>query len=122
MNVKDVNEMKRNNLAVSDWVYNKPKIMNGKCKLLDMDESLTKDCVNWIKYLSDRIYLQQKKPSTICGGIIYIVSLFNDVGLSQKHIATTLGVSDISIRRIYKDIVRHENCSKIQKEIGERNE
>lgn len=70
--------------------------------------SLLKDSkINLTEEVIDKEITAGKQPNAMVATVLYLSSLRNNERITQKDIATVLGVTEVTIRNRFKDLKNH---------------
>jgi transcription initiation factor TFIIB len=73
---------------------------------LNLPEKVAIEAVNIIKEARKRGLTAGKDPSGMAGAAVYLAALKHGIRRTQKEIATVAGVTEVTIRNRYKEILR----------------
>ena len=64
-----------------------------------------------LKEFKSRFSTIGKDPKGICAGAIYLACKIKDKGFTQKEIASKIGVTEVTLRSRYKELVKSLSIS-----------
>ncbi|MBD3253857.1 MAG: transcription initiation factor IIB [Candidatus Lokiarchaeota archaeon] len=73
---------------------------------LDLDAEIERITVKILKAYKKRIPLSGKDPKGIVAGALYLACKIKKVELTQKAIVDTIGVTEVTLRSRYKEIIK----------------
>tara|TARA_B100000405_G_scaffold97099_1_gene67581 strand:+ start:698 stop:1327 length:630 start_codon:yes stop_codon:yes gene_type:complete len=79
--------------------------INRFCTKLNKPE-IVNDCIYVIKQAERYSIVAENAPPSIATGVIFLVSSHNSVELSKKDIAKTCEISEVTINKCYKKLVK----------------
>ena len=71
---------------------------------LNLNIDIEKAAIKLLQVFLKESSISGKDPKGLCAGAIYLASKFKDIKVSQKRIAKTTGVTEITLRARYKEI------------------
>lgn len=74
------------------------------CADLDLDIEVEKTSIKILKEYISKNFLSGINPNGLCGGVIYLVSKMRGYGLTQKEIASLVGVTEVTLRTRFKEM------------------
>ncbi len=81
------------------------------CADLKLDISIEKEAIKILKNFIKRCAISGKDPKGLCAGTIYLVSKLNNRKVSQKEISQIIGVTEVTLRSRYKEILQNLSFS-----------
>jgi transcription initiation factor TFIIB len=79
------------------------------CADLGLFVDIEKECIKILNYFKKKRRMCGKDPKGYCAGVIYLVSKFRNKKVSQKEIATLIGVTEVTLRSRYKELMKAIN-------------
>ena len=76
---------------------------------LGLDTDVEKSTVQVLKAFISQYSTSGKDPKGLCAGALYLVSKKKDKRISQKEIANIIGVTEVTLRSRYKELVSKLN-------------
>jgi len=86
-----------------DPVYLIPRF----CADLGLPVKVEKACVKILKDYYKNHNICGKDPKGFCAGVIYLVAKFKNIKISQKEISQLVGVTEVTLRSRYKDLLKN---------------
>ncbi|MHA1687917.1 MAG: transcription initiation factor IIB [Promethearchaeota archaeon] len=77
------------------------------CADLKLDIQIEKEAIRILKNFIKRVSISGKDPKGFCAGVIYLVAKLNNKKVSQKDIAQVIGVTEVTLRSRYKDLLKY---------------
>ena len=81
------------------------------CAELKLDVEVEKSTINLIHAFTSKFSTSGKDPKGLCAGAIYLVCKKKDKRISQKDVAQIIGVTEVTLRSRYKDLVNKLNIN-----------
>jgi len=79
------------------------------CADLGLSVDIEKECVKILRFYYKKNHICGKDPKGYCAGVIYLVSKFRNKKISQKEIANLIGVTEVTLRSRYKELMKAIN-------------
>ena len=76
---------------------------------LNLDAEVEKSTIRVLNSFINKFSTSGKDPKGLCAGALYLVCKLKDKRISQKEIANTVGVTEVTLRSRYKDLVNKLN-------------
>ena len=76
------------------------------CADLKLDIHIEKEAIRILKNFIKRAPISGKDPKGLCAGAIYLVAKLNNKKISQKEIAQVIGVTEVTLRSRYKELLK----------------
>ncbi|MFX1393817.1 MAG: transcription initiation factor IIB family protein [Promethearchaeota archaeon] len=76
---------------------------------LNLDADIEKTTINILQTFMSKFSTSGKDPKGLCAGALYLVSKLRNKRVSQKEIANLVGVTEVTLRSRYKELVRKLN-------------
>jgi transcription initiation factor TFIIB len=76
---------------------------------LGLDADVEKSTINVLRTFISQYSTSGKDPKGLCAGALYLVSKKKDKRISQKEIANIVGVTEVTLRSRYKELVSKLN-------------
>ena len=74
------------------------------CSNLNLNSKIQELCMKVTKTADNYSLVSQNTPPSVAAGCIYLVSNFCKLGLTKKDIATSCGISEVTISKCYKKL------------------
>lgn len=75
------------------------------CADLGLSIEIEKEAIKILKFYQKENNLCGKDPKGFCAGVVYLVAKFRDQKISQKEISSLIGVTEVTLRSRYKEIM-----------------
>jgi transcription initiation factor TFIIB len=72
---------------------------------LGLDTDVEKATINLLNIFTSKFSTSGKDPKGLCAGALYLVSKKKDKRVSQKDVANIIGVTEVTLRSRYKELV-----------------
>jgi transcription initiation factor TFIIB len=76
---------------------------------LGLNADSEKITVKILKAFSNNFSISGKDPKGLCAGALYLVSKLKKKRISQKEIANLVGVTEVTLRSRYKELIKKLN-------------
>jgi transcription initiation factor TFIIB len=76
---------------------------------LNLDADIEKTTINILQTFMSRFSTSGKDPKGLCAGALYLVCKIRNRRISQKEIANLLGVTEVTLRSRYKELITRLN-------------
>ena len=76
---------------------------------LGLDADVEKSTIKVLKAFTSQYSTSGKDPKGLCAGALYLVSKKKDKRISQKEIANIIGVTEVTLRSRYKELISKLN-------------
>ena len=77
------------------------------CANLNLSIDVEKDVISVLNKFINNVFTCGKDPKGFCAGSIYLITKLKNLKISQKEIARTVGVTEVTLRSRYKEIMQH---------------
>lgn len=71
---------------------------------LELSQEIEKETVNLLEKFMKNFSISGKDPKGLCAGVIYLVCKVRNIKVSQKKIASVIGVTEVTLRSRYKEL------------------
>ena len=78
---------------------------------LNLDAEVEKTTINILQTFMSNYSTSGKDPKGLCAGALYLVCKVRNKRISQKEIANLVGVTEVTLRSRYKEIIKKLNIS-----------
>ncbi len=78
---------------------------------LGLDVDVEKNTIKILKTFVSRFSISGKDPKGLCAGALYIICKIKNLKISQKQIASLIGVTEVTLRSRYKELIKKLNIS-----------
>jgi transcription initiation factor TFIIB len=78
---------------------------------LKLDVEIEKSTINLIHAYTSKFSTSGKDPKGLCAGAIYLICKKKDKRISQKDVAQIIGVTEVTLRSRYKELVNKLNIN-----------
>jgi transcription initiation factor TFIIB len=76
---------------------------------LNLDADIEKTTINILKTFILKFSTSGKDPKGLCAGALYLVCKIRNKRVSQKEIANLVGVTEVTLRSRYKELITRLN-------------
>jgi transcription initiation factor TFIIB len=76
---------------------------------LGLDIEVEKKAIQVLEKYISKNRMCGKDPRGICAGALYLVAKFNNEGISQRDISSVVGVTEVTLRSRYKELLKSLN-------------
>ncbi|TXT60194.1 MAG: Transcription initiation factor IIB [Promethearchaeota archaeon] len=76
------------------------------CADLGLSIDIEKEAVKILRHYYKKNNICGKDPKGFCAGVLYLVSKFRNQKVSQKEIANLIGVTEVTLRSRYKELMK----------------
>ena len=76
------------------------------CADLNLGIDVEKEAMYVLQNFIERVSISGKDPKGLCAGAIYLVSKIRNVKVSQKDISRIIGVTEVTLRSRYKELLK----------------
>jgi len=76
---------------------------------LELDTEAEKATIKILQAFTSKFSTSGKDPKGLCAGALYLVCKKNDRKISQKDIANLVGVTEVTLRSRYKELINKLN-------------
>lgn len=76
---------------------------------LGLDTNAEKTTINILQSFALKFSTSGKDPKGLCAGALYLVSKVKNKKVSQKEIANLVGVTEVTLRSRYKELIKKLN-------------
>lgn len=84
------------------------KLVSKLANSLNIDGRVSNECIYILSRMKELELMEGKNPMSLVAAVLYIVSKENRIPLRLKHVAIASGISDVTIRKIVKEL-EHSN-------------
>ena len=77
------------------------------CADLSLGIEVEKEAMHVLQNFISKISISGKDPKGLCAGAIYLVSKLRNVKVSQKEISQIVGVTEVTLRSRYKELLKN---------------
>ncbi len=77
------------------------------CADLGLEFQLEHEIIELLKNYMTKLIICGKDPKGYVAGAIYLVSKFKNINLTQKRVAQVIGVTEVTLRSRYKELLNH---------------
>ncbi len=78
---------------------------------LNLDAKTEKTTINLLRSFISKFSTSGKDPKGLCAGALYLVSKIMNKRVSQKEIANLVGVTEVTLRSRYKELIKKLNIN-----------
>ncbi|MEJ2250534.1 MAG: transcription initiation factor IIB [Candidatus Lokiarchaeota archaeon] len=78
---------------------------------LELNAESEKITIKILKAFSENFSISGKDPKGLCAGALYLVSKIRKKRISQKEIANLVGVTEVTLRSRYKELIKKLNIN-----------
>ena len=78
---------------------------------LNLDAEVEKTTINILQTFTSNYSTSGKDPKGLCAGALYLVCKVRNKRISQKEIANLVGVTEVTLRSRYKELIKKLNIS-----------
>ncbi|MFW9829786.1 MAG: hypothetical protein ACFFEY_19585, partial [Candidatus Thorarchaeota archaeon] len=76
---------------------------------LDLDADAENATIKILQTFTSKFSTSGKDPKGLCAGALYLVCKMKDKRISQKDIANLVGVTEVTLRSRYKELIKMLN-------------
>ncbi len=77
------------------------------CRKLDLGEGTEREALDILRRIKEQGLTSGRGPTGIAAAIIYITTLLEEDDRTQSDVAAVAGVTEVTIRNRYKEMVEH---------------